>query len=264
MFDKNKYKSTIGFTDMLFNILVGFAFLFIIAFLLIKPEAKKEDFERRAEFVVVMEWDHDQPDDIDLYVQDPTGTKVHFRLPVTNFMYLDKDDLGFANDIVKNVDGTITKVNINREVVTIRGIIPGEYIINAHYYSSRKWTGQTLSTVSGDVREVGDIVSVDRHGKGEKATGKKLTVKIELHKVDPYKIWWLGEKTFTHRGQEETFVRFIIDQEGKQVGDFTYVEKKFVTPYTGIQEQNEGWEPGGSTELDSGSEESRYSPDSRR
>ena len=45
MFDKNRYKSTIGFTDMLFNVLVGFAFLFIVAFLLIKPESKKEDFE---------------------------------------------------------------------------------------------------------------------------------------------------------------------------------------------------------------------------
>ncbi len=216
MFDKNKYKSTIGFTDMLFNILVGFAFLFIVAFLLIKPEAKKQDFERKAEFVVVMEWDHDQPDDIDLYVQDPTKSKVHFRLPITNFMYLDKDDLGFANDIVKNVDGTITKVNINREVVTIRGIIPGEYIINAHYYSARKWAGQTLST---------NIIE-----KG-KPTGKNLTVKIELHKVSPYKIWWIGEKTFTHRGQEETFVRFTIDQDGKLVGDFTYVGKDFVTPY---------------------------------
>jgi len=260
--NNEKYKSTIGFTDLLFNILVGFAFLFIIAFILIKPEAKKEDFERRAEFVVVMEWDHDQPDDIDLYVQDPTGTKVHFRLPVTNFMYLDKDDLGFANDIVKNVDGTITKVNINREVVTIRGIIPGEYIINAHYYSSRKWTGQGTFT-STDNEAIGERVSVDRHGQG-KPTGKQLTVKIELHKVDPYKIWWIGEKTFTHRGQEETFVRFIIDQEGKQVGDFTYVEKKFVIPYTGIQEQNEGLEPRGATELNSGSEESHYSPDRRR
>jgi hypothetical protein len=131
-------------------------------------------------------------------------------------MYLDKDDLGFANDIVKNVDGTITKVNINREVVTIRGIIPGEYIINAHYYSARKWAGQTLST---------NIIE-----KG-KPTGKNLTVKIELHKVSPYKIWWIGEKTFTHRGQEETFVRFTIDQDGKLVGDFTYVGKDFVTPY---------------------------------
>jgi hypothetical protein len=41
MFDRNKYNSSIGFTDVLFNILVGFAFLFIVAFLLIKPEAKK-------------------------------------------------------------------------------------------------------------------------------------------------------------------------------------------------------------------------------
>jgi len=224
--NNEKYKSTIGFTDLLFNILVGFAFLFIIAFLLIKPEAKKEDFERKAEFVVVMEWDHDQPDDIDLYVQDPTNSTVHFRLPITNFMYLDKDDLGFANDIVKNVDGTITKVNINREVVTIRGIIPGEYIINAHYYSARKWTGQTLTTNIYDTH----VDNSHELGKG-KSTGKNLTVKIELHRVDPYKIWWIGEKTFTHRAQEETFVRFTIDPDGKQVGDFTYVEKNFVTPY---------------------------------
>ena len=252
MFDKNKYKSTIGFTDMLFNILVGFAFLFIIAFLLIKPEAKKQDFERRAEFVVVLEWDHDQPDDIDLYVQDPTRTKVHFRLPITNFMYLDKDDLGYANDIVKNVDGTITKVNINREVVTIRGIIPGEYIINAHYYSARNWTGQ------GTFRNTADIVS-----KTRKPIKKQLTVKIELHKVDPYKIWWIGEKTFTHKGQEETFVRFTIDQDGKQVGGFTYEKKKFVTPFGNVVNPNRN-EPTGASSFESGSEESRYDPDGRR
>ena len=209
-----KYKSTIGFTDLLFNILVGFAFLFIFAFLLIKPEAKKEDFERKAEFVVVMEWNHDAPDDIDLYVQDPTQSKVHFRLPIINFMYLDKDDLGYANDIVKNVNGEITKVNINREVVTIRGIIPGEYIINAHYYSQRQWEADgRLNTSQKSI------------------AGMKLTVKIELHRVNPYKIWWMGEKTFTHRGQEETFVRFTIGPNGNQIGDFTYVGKKFVSPF---------------------------------
>ena len=65
MFDRNRYKSSIGFTDMLFNILVGFAFLFIVAFLLIKPEQKKADFERKAEFVVVMEWDKGAHGDID-------------------------------------------------------------------------------------------------------------------------------------------------------------------------------------------------------
>ena len=76
--NNEKYKSTIGFTDLLFNILVGFVFLFIIAFLLIKPEAKKKDFDRNAEFVVVMEWDKEAKGDIDLYVEDPLQAKCSF------------------------------------------------------------------------------------------------------------------------------------------------------------------------------------------
>jgi hypothetical protein len=204
MFDKNKYKSTIGFTDMLFNILLGFAFLFIVAFLLIKPEAKKEDFERRAEFVVVMEWDNDASGDVDLYVEDPTGKQVSFRYHNHNFMHLDKDDLGAMNDTVVNADGSISKVAINREVVTIRGIIKGEYTVNGHYYSVRS----------------------------PKINQKKpvITVRVELHKVNPYTIAWVGEKTFTHRGQEETFLRFRLDQEGKLLLPFTFEKKKFVTP----------------------------------
>ena len=200
-----KYKSTIGFTDLLFNILVGFAFLFIIAFLLIKPEAKKEDFERRAEFVVVMEWDNDASGDIDLYVEDPTGKQVSFRYHNHNFMHLDKDDLGAMNDTVINADGSVSTVKINREVVTIRGIIKGEYVINAHYYSIRSY---------------------------DKISPKKpvVTVKVELHKVNPYSIMWAGEKKFNHRGQEETFLRFRLDKDGKILPPFTFEKKKFVTP----------------------------------
>jgi hypothetical protein len=205
MFDKNKYKSTIGFTDMLFNILLGFAFLFIIAFLLIKPEAKKEDFNRRAEFVVVMEWDNDASGDIDLYVEDPTGKQVSFRYHNHNFMHLDKDDLGAMNDTVINADGSTTTIAINREVVTIRGIIKGEYTINGHYYSLRTF---------------------------DKIKPKKpvITVRVELHKVNPYTIAWVGEKEFTHRGQEETFLRFRLDENGKFLPPFTFEKKKFVTP----------------------------------
>jgi len=205
MFDKNKYKSTIGFTDMLFNILLGFAFLFIIAFLLIKPEAKKEDFERRAEFVVVMEWDNEATGDIDLYVEDPTGKQVSFRYHNHNYMHLDKDDLGAMNDTVVNADGSISTVKINREVVTIRGIIKGEYTINGHYYSLRSYN---------------------------KIKPKKpaVTVRVELHKVNPYSIMWVGEKIFNHRGQEETFLRFRLDKDGKILPPFTFEKKKFVTP----------------------------------
>jgi hypothetical protein len=203
--NNEKYKSTIGFTDLLFNILVGFAFLFIIAFLLIKPEAKKEDFNRRAEFVVVMEWDHDATGDIDLYVEDPTGKQVSFRYHNHNYMHLDKDDLGAMNDTVVNADGSISTVKINREVVTIRGIIKGEYTINGHYYSARNY---------------------------DKINPKKpvITVRAELHKVNPYSIMWVGEKKFTHRGQEETFLRFRLDKDGKVLLPFTFEKKKFVTP----------------------------------
>ena len=203
--NNEKYKSTIGFTDLLFNILVGFAFLFIIAFLLIKPEAKKEDFERRAEFVVVMEWDNDASGDIDLYVEDPTGKQVSFRYHNHNFMHLDKDDLGAMNDTVVNADGSISTVKINREVVTIRGIIKGEYVVNGHYYSLRNY---------------------------DKIKPKKpvITVRVELHKVNPYSIMWAGEKLFNHRGQEETFLRFRLDEVGKILPPFTFEKKKFVTP----------------------------------
>jgi len=216
--NNEKYKSTIGFTDLLFNILVGFAFLFIIAFLLIKPEAKKKDFDRRAEFVIIMEWDKDANGDIDLYVQDPLGDRCSFRLPVANFMHLDKDDLGSSNDSVVNADGTISTVKINREVITIRGIIGGEYIVNAHYYSEREWV-KKLGEINNNVQKVGKR--------------KDVTVRVELHKVNPYTILWVGEKKFHSRGQEETFLRFRLDNAGEVLSPFTFEKKIFVTPMAG-------------------------------
>ena len=214
--NNEKYKSTIGFTDLLFNILVGFAFLFIIAFLLIKPESKKKDFDRNAEFVVVMEWDKEAKGDIDLYVEDPLQAKCSFRQTVANFMHLDKDDLGSVNDTVVNADGTISTVKINREVITIRGIIAGEYIINAHYYSERDY-----SNIDNRV-EMGSMP--------RKTKSKEVTVKIELHKVNPYTILWAGEKKFRGKGQEETFVRFRLDKDGEVLPPFTFEKKDFVTP----------------------------------
>ena len=221
MDSNDRFKSSLGFIDLLFNILLGFAFLFIIAFLLIKPEAKKKDFDRRAEFVIILEWDHDAPDDLDLYVQDPTNDKVSFRLPIANYMHLDKDDLGVRNDTIINADGTTSTVKINREVVTIRGIIAGEYIINAHYYSTRVYSGSQLEP---------DERTVDYRNRPQ----RDLTVKIELHKVTPYSVLWAGEKKFTHRGQEETFLRFRLDTDGNIIPPFTFEPKEFVTPIMGM------------------------------
>ena len=202
----DKYKSTIGFIDILFNILVGFAFLFIVAFLLIKPEAKREDFDRKAEFIVVMEWDEERQDDIDLYVQDPSNTIVHFRNARANFMHLDKDDLGKRNDTIM-VNGVEKIVKINREVVTIRGIVPGEYIVNVHYYSD-----------------------YSEHANVTRGPMSPLEVKVTVYKVNPYSEVWQGTKTFTRKGQEETFVRFTMDKNGGVKPSFRFLKRRMVSP----------------------------------
>ena len=60
-------------------------------------------------------------------------------------------------------------------------------------------------------------------------------------------------------------MRFTIDPDGKQVGDFTYVEKDFVTPYgnMGVVNPNRS-EPSGASSFESGSEESRQQTEDRR
>ena len=220
--NNEKFKSTIGFTDLLFNILVGFAFLFIIAFLLIKPEAKKKDFERRAEYIVVMEWDAGAKDDIDLYVEDPLGGIASFRHPRVNFMHLDKDDLGVRNDTTVMADGSTTTIKINREVITIRGIIPGEWVINAHYYSAYEY-----ASANGDSK----IISKSKDDYS-------ITVRVELHRVNPYQILWVGEKKFTTKGQEETFLRWRIDKMGGILSPFTFQKKSYITPSGQVSNTN--------------------------
>ena len=220
--NNEKYKSTIGFTDLLFNILVGFAFLFIIAFLLIKPEAKKKDFERRAEYIVVMEWDAGAKDDIDLYVEDPLGGIASFRHPRVNFMHLDKDDLGVRNDTTVMADGSTTTIKINREVITIRGIIPGEWVINAHYYSAYEY-----ASANGDSK----IISKSKDDYS-------ITVRVELHRVNPYQILWVGEKKFTPKGQEETCLRWRIDKVGGILPPFTFQKQSYITPSGQVSNTN--------------------------
>ena len=154
--NNERFKSTIAFTDLLFNILVGFAFLFIIAFLLIKPEAKKKDFDRKAEFVIVMDWDHESKGDIDLYVQDPMEDIVSYRMVRKNFMHLDKDDLGSANDTVVNADGSISTVSINRKVVTIRRVMNG-VLIKPFTFEKKKFVTPTQPVSFSPTSEYGEL-----------------------------------------------------------------------------------------------------------
>ena len=197
-----KYKSSLAFTDLLFNILIGFAFMFLIAFILINPVQKDADVEVKAEFMVIMTWDDNSYYDIDLWMQDPLGNKVGFPNMHAGFLHLDKDDLGTSNDTVIMPDGTKKTIYLNREVMTIRGTAPGEYIVNNHLYSAR----------SGDASGMAEPIEVV----------------TKVLKLNPYSEVHLGLVILTHKGDEETVIRFRLNNDGTVIGK-NKMQTKFAT-----------------------------------
>ena len=193
---QSRYKSTLAFTDLLFNVLIGFAFLFIIAFILINPIKEEAQIKAKAEFMVIMEWDPKSNYDIDLWMQDPLDTIVGFPNKESGWLHLDKDDLGASNDTVTMRDGTIKTIYLNREIMTVRGIAPGEYIVNIHLYST----------------------------KGRN-TGP-MPVHVEILKINPYGEVYSGMPTLNIYGQEETVLRFTVNQAGDVISQ-NKLQKRF-------------------------------------
>ena len=126
------------FYDMLFNMLIAFVFCFIVALLAMNPAASKTgDVPAKAEFIITLSWPDNDPNDIDTWVRNPAGEVVWFRNREAGLMHLDRDDRGLANDTLV-VDGRTVVNPLNQEVVTLRGIVVGEYVVNAHYYQGKE------------------------------------------------------------------------------------------------------------------------------
>ncbi len=128
------YHSDVAFLDLLFCTLVGFVFLFICAFLLITTEKKKADIKTKAEFIITLTWADSNESDVDVWLEDPLGNVLYFSAKEVGLMHLDRDDLGRLNDRITLKDGTWVSYNHNQEIVTIRGFIPGEWVLNVHLY----------------------------------------------------------------------------------------------------------------------------------
>ena len=107
MADNSKYGSSVAFTDLLFNIVVGLAFLFLLAFILMNPIAKDKDIEEKSDFIIILTWDDESGDDIDLWIRDPLGNLLSFKNREDALMHLDRDDLGLSNDKVELPDVTM-------------------------------------------------------------------------------------------------------------------------------------------------------------
>jgi hypothetical protein len=185
MDSSERYKSTVAFTDLLFNVLVGFVFLFVIAFLLINPIAKKGDIITPAEYIIVMTWPDKSEDDIDLWVTDSNGYRVGFQQKDQGLMHLERDDLGTSNDTI-TVNGKEVITYINREVVSIRGKQLSDYNIAIHVYR-RSWKN------------------------GEQSTDE-MPITIEVIKINPYSVIYKQTQIINQAGQVKNFYSFSVDE----------------------------------------------------
>ena len=131
-----KYSSNLAFVDLLFNLLVGFTCLFVIAFLLINPIAKNGVVDPPIKLMVEMTWDDESSADIDLYVMEPDRVPVFYANKENGYITLKRDDLGLISDKYE-VNGKRVTVKRNYEIITLTDLPDGDYVINIHHFSSR-------------------------------------------------------------------------------------------------------------------------------
>ncbi len=184
------------FYDMLFNMLIAFVFCFIVALLAMNPKALKAgDIPSKAEVIINVSWPDMNPNDIDTWVQDPAGNLVWFRSREAGLMHLDRDDRGLTNDVIV-VDGRQVTNPLNQEVVTIRGIEPGEFTVNVNYYESKN--------------------------------GQPVEVTVSVIKVNPRaEVVFYGQSTLARKGDEATALRFTMGPDGS-IGNVNTLAKSLV------------------------------------
>ena len=171
-----------AFTDILFNALLGFAFMFAVAFMLIRPEVIEGKVDPKAEFMITAAWPDGHQDDIDLIVEDGEGNLVWFDAREAGLMHLDRDDRGWLGDSI-TVSGKKIDNPLNQETVTLRGIAAGEYVVNLLHYKAE--------------------------------TGRPVPVKVKVEKLNPQvSVIFAGVTNLTGAGDEQTAVRFALDATG--------------------------------------------------
>lgn len=130
--------TTTPLLDLLFNMLLMFFCFWVLAMVNMKKDETKAQVQTKAEFVITVTWPLDNPDDVDTWLQDPLGNVVFYRNKERGLMHIDRDDLGSRNDTIRLPDGTVIQYPYNQEITTIRGFIPGEWILNAHLYAKHQ------------------------------------------------------------------------------------------------------------------------------
>jgi hypothetical protein len=175
-----------AFTDLLFNALLGFAFMFVAAFTLISDPDNSGKIDSKAEVLITVRWADRHPDDVDTLVEGPQGNLVWYHNRDTGLMHLDRDDRGLFQDRIL-LDGVEVSNPINQETVTIRALTPGEYVVNVLHYQANYST--------------------------------PLPVSVKVEKLNPrVTLIFYATRELTGVGDEQTAVRFTIGANGEVTG----------------------------------------------
>ena len=176
-----KFFSFRPFIDVLFCCLL---MLVAILFLLKTEEQKTKARPPNVIYEVVLTWDGESNDDLDLYVQAASGHVVSFNNREGgqgSLLSLDHDALGKArNNSLPDENGIV--VNYNEEVVSFRGVLKGENIATVHVYS--------------------------------KTDPTPIKATIKLIKIKPFKEIVTKERVFEAVGEEKVAFRFTTDKNG--------------------------------------------------
>ncbi len=140
---------------MLFKALQVISFLFFLALLAVSPDSKEGK---------IVAW---------------------YRRREAGFLTLDRDDRGGANDFIV-VNGKKIPSPIREEIVTVRGILPGEYTVNVSHFQA--------------------------------TTGQPVTATVKVQKLNPTaQVIFDNKLTLDRTGDEKTALRFWLDAEGKVI-----------------------------------------------
>jgi hypothetical protein len=189
-----------AFTDLLFNALLGFAFMFVAAFALINTPEEPGKIDAKAEVLITVRWPDRHPDDVDALVEGPRGNLVWYHNRDTGLMHLDRDDRGVLQDRLR-IDGREVTNPLNQETVTVRALQPGEYVVNVLHYQANY--------------------------------AEPLPVTVKVEKLNPQVVvLYYGTVELEGAGAEVTALRFSIGKDG-EVLDVNERPKRLLTHRSG-------------------------------